>query len=126
MFSIDSGTGAPGPATTVAPGQFPADVATASSGRGRVYAACYGENRIRQYGADSTTGILTAIGTFNASSSSVMTIMADTKGRYLYMTSSGNNTVRLLTIDSATGTLSITDSYSGLAGVRGLWLVYGQ
>lgn len=62
---------------------------------------------INQYSINSTTGILTSLGTASGVPAVVQTMVGDPKGRFIYMTNSPSNLISSWAINSSTGIISI-------------------
>lgn len=109
IFRVDAATGALSTIGTVSTGINPRHLIIDPTGR-FVYTANWGSKDVSIFAVDAHTGSLTQVGSPLTVSSTPFNLTADQTGSHLYMTNflsvAGANSVSVLHIDQATGTLT--------------------
>jgi len=109
IFRVDAATGALSNIGTISTGINPRHLVIEPTGR-FIYTANWGSKDVSIFTVDANTGSLTQVGLPLTVSSTPFNLTADQTGSHLYMTNflsaAGVNSVSVLHIDQATGTLT--------------------
>ncbi|HEX4002384.1 MAG TPA: beta-propeller fold lactonase family protein [Candidatus Acidoferrales bacterium] len=111
MYSIDATTGALTSIGNIAAGTIPAQSIPASIAMdptgGFAYVANFGSNDISMYTVNTTTGILSSIGSI-ATGTQPVSVAVDPTGKFAYAVNFDSNDVAMYTINATTGALTST------------------